>query len=186
MGDMLPNRHGSSVILEISLRRTLGISWRGLSPVHQRCRSPCEPTGSRPGFHRWCGRHLWLQSSDRSSTPRHAAPLPWPPRNCRPCRLKPGRAEHFPVVSVNLPARYTLFEGRRQDQSVQISPDGSLRPHRRWKRFPFNISHARLHVATATSSGAVCHPELPIASVWSTQALHWLTNWGKSCVPPSS
>ncbi len=55
----------------------------------------------------------------------------------------------FAVVSLDPPGWHALFEGRLQNESWQIRYDGSLWPHWCGQGFPFDISHVRLHVATA-------------------------------------
>jgi hypothetical protein len=67
-------------------------------------------------------------------------------------------------VSLNLPRRHTRFEGCLQDQPRRISHNGSWGPHWCGKRFPFDISHVRLLVATESRSLGLPQPDLPVSS----------------------
>src|SRR4051812_18484788 len=71
-----------------------------------------------------------------------------------PLETRSGRV-FSPIASLHLPGRHTPFEGHLQEQFGQVSHDGSLGPHWRGKRFPFDISHLRPHPRREREAGSL-------------------------------
>ncbi len=103
--------------LNITWRRIFRLDCRSLPPAHQLHRPPCEPVGSRPRLYRWRGCRPWLSVKP---PPLRAAPRPWRPRSCQPCRARPSRGEHLSHC-FSRPSRSAHLDRRTPPGSVRVS-----------------------------------------------------------------